>query len=109
MKPHPVPKVGDTVVLNDYGIDMVGCNFSHMKTLRMKITWVDSVSATAAPYLTYPVEVDNEEVTMYLIDHRCFDIVDDGCRVANGKPCDCQLGSICKHLRSKSPTRIPGI
>lgn len=73
-----MPKVGDTVVLNDYGLNQCfngGLGLRHMKTLRMKITWVDSFSATPAPYLTYPVEVDNEEITMFLIEHRCFDIV----------------------------------
>lgn len=77
MKSHPVPNVGDIVVLNDHGLTQVCCgNFSHMKTLRMKITWVDGESATDAPYLTYPVEVDNEEITTYMIDHRCFDVVE---------------------------------
>lgn len=76
MKSHPVPKVGDTVVLNDYGLKQVCIGFSHMKTLRMKITRVDSESATDAPHLTYPVEVDNEEITAYMIDHRCFDVVE---------------------------------
>lgn len=76
--PHPVPKVGDTVVLNDYGLDQVfGSTFGmgYMKTLRMKITWVDSESATGATYITYPVEVDHEDITMFLIDHRCFNVV----------------------------------
>ena len=41
----------------------------------MKITEVDMRSLTH-PEPTYPVEVDNEEVGMFLIDHRCFDIVE---------------------------------
>lgn len=79
MKPsHPVPKVGDTVVLNDHGIHQVyghRAGLSHMKSLRMKITEVDMRSLTH-PEPTYPVEVDNEEVGMFIIDHRCFDIVE---------------------------------
>ena len=78
-QPHPVPKVGDTVVLNDYGIDQIygphGTGLSHMKTLRMKITEVDMRSMTSS-WPTYPVEVDNEDVSMFLIDHLCFDIVE---------------------------------
>lgn len=74
---HPVPKVGDTVVLNDCGIEQIygkKVGLSHMKTLRMKVTHVDSESITS-PELTFPLEVDNEEINMFLIDNWCFDIV----------------------------------
>jgi hypothetical protein len=77
MKAHPVPKVGDIVVLNDFGLRQIFNNtlgLSHMKTLRMKITHVDSESMTF-PETTYCVDVDNEEINAYLIDHLCFDIV----------------------------------
>jgi hypothetical protein len=77
MKQHPVPKVGDVVRLNDYGIKIIfgsTLGLSHMKTLEMRITFVDSESMTA-PELTFPVEVDNAEISQYLIDHRHFDIV----------------------------------
>jgi signal peptidase I len=79
MQPHPVPKVGDTVVFNDNGLEQVFNSrhrgLAHMKTLRMTITWVDSESMTS-PEPTYPVEVDNAEINSFLIDHHCFDIVE---------------------------------
>ena len=85
MKPHPVPKVGDIVVLNDFGLRQIFNNLlglGHMKTLRMKITQVDAVSMTF-PEPTYCVEVDNEGINAYLIDHRCFDIVESSLSLAN--------------------------
>lgn len=86
MKSHPVPKVGDTVVLNDNGLEQVfnrTLGLGHMKTLRMKVTHVDSESMTF-PIPTYPVEVDNAEINAYLIDHHCFDIVESAYgRMAN--------------------------
>jgi hypothetical protein len=83
MKAHPVPKVGDTVVLNDFGLRQVfnkTLGLGHMKTLRMKITFVDSQSMTH-PIPTYPVDVDNIEINAYLIDHHCFDIVESASAV----------------------------
>lgn len=77
-KSHPVPKVGDTVVLNDFGLRQIFNNtlgLAHMKTLRMKVTHVDTVSMTY-PKPTYCLDVDNEEINAYLIDHLCFDIVE---------------------------------
>lgn len=74
---HPIPKVGDTVVINDCGLEQIfnrRLGMSHMKTLRMKITDVGTFSYTY-PEPTYSVEVDNEEINQYLIDHHCFDIV----------------------------------
>ncbi|PLC44509.1 hypothetical protein C0Q88_07465 [Ralstonia pickettii] len=78
MKKHPAPKVGDTVVLNDNGLAQVfgrSLGLSHMKTLRMKVTQVDKTSLTF-PEPTFAVEVDDPEINQYLIDHRCFDIVE---------------------------------
>jgi len=78
MQAHPVPKVGDTVVLNDNGLEQVfgrKHGLAHMKTLRMKVTHVDFDSPTF-PEPTYPMEVDNKEISAYLIDHHCFDIVE---------------------------------
>lgn len=78
MKPHPVPRVGDTVVLNDCGLEQVfnrKLGMSHMKTLKMKVTQVDTESMTF-PEPTFCLEVDNEEINAYLIDHWCFDIVE---------------------------------
>ncbi len=75
---HPVPKVGDTVVLNDYGLNMIfgdARGLAHMKTLRMKITYVDTMSMTE-PEETFCVEVDNPEISKYMIDHWHFDIIE---------------------------------
>lgn len=75
---HPVPKVGDTVVLNDHGLLQVfgsTLGLAHMKTLRMKVTAVDSKSLTV-PEQTFAVSVDNPDIDAFLIDHWCFDIVD---------------------------------
>lgn len=78
MKSHPVPKVGDTVALNDHGLKtLFGSHWAtarHMKTLRMKITWVDKQSMTA-PEQTFIVRVDNADINHYMISHWDFDIV----------------------------------
>lgn len=82
MKPHPVPRVGDVVTLNDNGLQQIfgtALGLSFMKTLRMRITHVAKESLTH-PEPTFVVEVDNEEINSYLIDHYCFDIQE---RVAN--------------------------
>lgn len=78
MRSHPVPNVGDTVILNDFGLDQIfGSHeaLQHMKTLRMKITGVAELSMTS-PEETFAVEVDNKAISMYMIDHWCFDIVE---------------------------------
>lgn len=75
--PHPVPEVGDTVVLNDFGLRQIfghSLGLAHMKTLRMKVTHVDSASMTF-PHQTFCVDVDNPDIDAYLIDHLCFDVV----------------------------------
>lgn len=72
-----VPKVGDVVRLNDCGLEQCfgrASGMSHMKTLKMRVTQVDSVSLTF-PEPTFALEVDNEEINQFLIDHHCFDIV----------------------------------
>lgn len=78
MKPHPVPKVGDTVALNDCGLQQIfnrKLGLEHMKTLKMKVTHVDAESMTF-PEPTFCLEVDNEAINAYLIDHHCFDVVE---------------------------------
>lgn len=73
------PKVGDTVVLNDTGLMQIfgsTTGLSHMKTLRMKVTEIDSESMTY-PEQTFCMEVDNSKINQYLIDNHCFDIVKD--------------------------------
>lgn len=77
-KDERVPKVGDTVVLNDEGLMQIfgrTQGLAHMKSLRMKITHVDDTGMTC-PGPTFFVEVDNKDVNAYLIDHLCFDIVE---------------------------------
>lgn len=72
-----VPKVGDTVVLNDEGLNVVfgtRLGLTHMKSKRMKLTFVDVVSMTA-PEQTYIVEVDDPEINCYLLYHAMFDTV----------------------------------
>lgn len=78
MKSHPVPNVGDTVVLNDCGLEQIygrAGPLKHMKTLRMKITGVAAQSLTS-PELTFEVGVDNKEIDAFMIDHWCFDVVE---------------------------------
>ncbi|WP_287110911.1 hypothetical protein [Methylobacillus sp.] len=48
-----------------------------MKTLKMKVLWVDSESITF-PEPTYEIKVDNPEIDKYMIDHWLFDIVEPG-------------------------------
>lgn len=77
MRSHPVPKVGDTVHLNNYGLEVIWrskVGLSHMKSLKMKITHVDSESMTE-PEKTFVVEVDNKDINCFMISHLCFDIV----------------------------------
>lgn len=75
---HPIPKVGDTVVLNDYGLRVCfgsDVGLSHMKTKRMRITHVGSVSLTR-PEETLEVGVDDPEIDQFMIHHHCVDIVE---------------------------------
>ena len=77
-KDATVPNVGDTVRVNDRGLEQVfggrTRGLAHMKTLKMKITHVDATSITY-PKPTFAGEVDNPEINAYLITHHCFDIV----------------------------------
>lgn len=76
-KDSTVPKVGDTVRFNDYGLEQCfGSAFGKqaMKRLEMKVIQVGSVSLTY-PEPTFEVEVDDPEINMLLIDNACFDIV----------------------------------
>jgi hypothetical protein len=74
---RPIHKAGDTVVLNDKGLENIfgsSVGKSHMKTLEMKLTFVDPTSMTA-PEPSHVVEVDNEEINQFLLHHWCFDVV----------------------------------
>lgn len=73
---HPT-KVGDTVVLNDAGLQVCfgsSIGLSHMKTKRMRITRIESKSVTS-PEKTYIVEVDDPEINQMLIFNALFDVV----------------------------------
>lgn len=73
----PRLKVGDVVVLNDEGLDIIfggRLGMSHMKTLKMRVTYVAEDSITW-PEQTYPVEVDNPEINRFLLDDHQFDVV----------------------------------
>ena len=70
-------KAGDTVTLNDTGLKQVfgtTVGMSHLKTLKMKITFVSTESWTE-PEKTFEVRVDNPEIDQFLIDNWCFDLV----------------------------------
>lgn len=76
-KDATVPKVGDTVRFNDYGLEQCfGSAFGKqaMKRLEMKVTYVADESMTY-PEPTFEIGVDNPEINMLLIDNACFDIV----------------------------------
>lgn len=72
-----VPNVGDTVRLNDYGLEQIygsARGLGHMKTLLMKVVRVEETSVTY-PEPTFPLEVDNQDINAFLLDNHCFDIV----------------------------------
>ena len=76
-KDATVPKIGDTVRLNDEGLEQIygkRMGLSHMKTLEMRIIAVDDESMTY-PEPTFIVQVDHPEINQYLLDNHCFDIV----------------------------------
>lgn len=71
-------KVGDIVVLNDYGLETIFGNaqgLAHMKTLKMRITDIAEESITE-PEPTYAVRVDNKDIDFFLIFDTCFDVVE---------------------------------
>ncbi len=74
---HPVPKVGDTVHLNDEGLETIygsKTGVTHMKTLNMKVTWVATRSLTA-PEETFSLRVDNPDINKFMLDNWMFSIV----------------------------------
>lgn len=74
---HPT-SVGDTVVLNNHGLEVCFGNrrgLEHMKTKRMCITHIDTNSITS-PEKTYGVEVDDPEINTFLLYDACFDVVE---------------------------------
>ncbi len=74
---HPT-SVGDTVVLNNHGLEVCFGNsrgLEHMKTKRMRITHIDADSITA-PEKTYLVEVDDPEINDLMLYDACFDVVE---------------------------------
>ena len=76
-KDSTVPNVGDTVCLNDSGLEQIfgsATGKSFMKRLQMRVTQVDDVSMTY-PEPTFCLQVDDPEINQFLIDHTCFDIM----------------------------------
>jgi hypothetical protein len=74
---HPVPKVGDTVRLNDHGIRMIWGSrreMSAMKQVSMNVTYVGSESLGETRQI-FRVGVDNETINAFFIDHLDFDVV----------------------------------
>jgi len=70
-------KVGDTVTLNNYGLEQVfgsRTGLAFMKRQEMKVTKVAGKSITE-PEETYVVSVDNDAIDQFIIDDRCFDVV----------------------------------
>ena len=68
-------KVGDKVVLNDVGLEQIfgtTVGLRYMKTLGMSITHIDEESMTFIEG-AYEVEVDNPDITQYMISDLCFD------------------------------------
>lgn len=77
-KQHPIPNVGDTVVLNDAGLRAVfgtTIGLSHMKTHKMKITSVGAETMTD-DVDTRIVEVDDKEINRFFLNNHDFDIVE---------------------------------
>lgn len=67
-------KIGDTVILNIEGYKQCfGTNigYSAWANRKMKIIEVDSMSMTQ-PEETYMVEVDDQDINMFMIDDHCF-------------------------------------
>jgi len=69
-------QVGDVVTLNDTGLEIVfgtTVGLSHMKTLKMVVTKVSTESITY-PEEVYDVEVDNCDITRYMLSDVYFDV-----------------------------------
>lgn len=92
------PRVGDSVHLNDYGLEQC---FGHtlglapMKKVVYTLSHVDSESITS-PEITYPVEVTDPELNSFLIDHICFDLIEP--QVCDDCGCD-----ISKFMQEHKP------
>lgn len=73
------PVVGDKVRLNDYGLEQcfnTTVGLAPMKLAVYELSHVDEESITF-PEITYPVEVTDPELNMFLLDHICFDLVQE--------------------------------
>ena len=78
-KQHPIPKVGDTVRLNQHGINRIAGSdaLAYLMTLTMKVVWVSDRPMKNDNHDVYQIRVDRDELGCFLIDHRCVDIVKD--------------------------------
>jgi len=73
----PKIKVGDVVRINNNGLQScfgTTLGLGHMKTKDLRITWIAKESATY-PEPTFDVEVDDPEITKFMITDRDFDLV----------------------------------
>jgi len=71
------PVVGQKVRFNNHGIWQVfgrTMGLGPMRNLVMTITWVQDWSMTDGCG-TWPVEVDDPEITIFMLDNHCFDEV----------------------------------
>lgn len=70
-------KVGDTVVLNSFGIHNIfgtTVGLRHMRTLRMKITYIGDYSWTN-DCDTFSVRVDSPEIDRFMLLDRFFTVL----------------------------------
>lgn len=70
-------KVGDTVVFNKHGLEVVfgfTAGLSSLRHKKMKITEIDDFSLTY-PESIYCVQVDDEEINMYFLYDKMFNKV----------------------------------
>lgn len=70
------PKVGDVVRLNDKALESIRLQSweAIRQASRMTVTWVGDESLTF-PEVTWPIEVDQPLVNMFLLDHRRVELV----------------------------------
>lgn len=77
---RPTIKVGDSVRLNDHGLEQCfghSLGLSKLKETVHKITHVDRESMTY-PEATFPVGIDDPELNQFLLDDACFEVVNHG-------------------------------
>lgn len=69
-----VPKINDTVVLNNAGLEQIygtTVGLNPMKKIEMKIVEIEEMSTG----VIWAVSVDNKEINKFLLSNSCFDLV----------------------------------